>query len=226
MSKRKYIPCRDFSEEAISAAALQLVNELFALEVRKPARKIKTRQSNDLENAEKTISNYARAFREEIYPYRRQNPIAIKDLFLKFKDREHFGIGSPKEMMEVLMRLKQSHMLPGYYFDDEYAFLANERVDQKRDLNVGAKKAIARAAARKIESDMTIALDSGSTTSELANELCGLIETRIVHGLRVVTTSIPAASCLLDCLNRMESSDRDTSCRVFLVGGLCRAISL
>jgi len=226
ISKRKYVVCHDFSEESINSSAMQLTSELFALEVRMPKPSKGIKKDGGLDAAEKTFSNYARAFREEIYPYRRNNPISMEELLEKFKSKPDFSIESKSELVEVLEKLKHTHMLSGYYFDDDYAFLASERVDQKRDLNVEAKRSIARAAARMIESDMIIALDSGSTASELATELCGLIEARLIYGLKMITTSIPAASIILDCLNRIEANDRDTTCQVYLLGGFCRPISL
>lgn len=226
ISKRKYIKCLDFSVSSINSSVMTLVSELFAIEVRKSKYSTNNKKMTDLDVAEKTISSYALAFREEIYPYRRNNPISIAQLLDIFRANPKFSIQTKLELLEVMEKLKHSHMLSGYYFDSESAFLASERVDQKRDLNVVAKRSIARNASRMIESDMVIALDSGSTVSELANELSGLIEARLVHGLRVITTSIPATSSILDSLNRIEANDRDTTCQIYLVGGFCRPISL
>lgn len=64
---------------------------------------------------------------------------------------------------------------------------------RREELRGDAKRAIARAAAARIHPGMTISLDTGTTTLEVARAL------RTAHDLRVLTTSLAAAAVLHSC---------------------------
>ncbi len=228
LDKRKYISCLDFSEETIASACKQLVNELFAISVRSqkvPITEIKPAESVFLD-AERTFARYAKAFREEIYPYRRENSVRNDEL-LKLVNMHHgCGFKDVEGMLAVLSRLKDSHQLQGYFFDQEIAFLANESVSQKRELGEVAKKAIARAAAAMIEDDMVICIDGGSSTHQMVLEFCSFLEARLVYGVQILTNSVTVASEIMRSLTDIDGNDRNPSCSVFLMGGVCRSVSL
>jgi len=61
----------------------------------------------------------------------------------------------------------------------------------RRQVRMAEKKAIAREAARRVEPGMTVLIDTGTTTLELAKALPG------VGDLRVLTSSLAIASALL-----------------------------
>lgn len=61
---------------------------------------------------------------------------------------------------------------------------------ERRQAMMAEKQAIARAAAQRVAPGMTVVLDTGTTTLELARLLSG------VRGLRVLTTSLAIASAL------------------------------
>ncbi|MEM1141441.1 MAG: hypothetical protein AAGI88_02560, partial [Pseudomonadota bacterium] len=230
LNERKYIPCYDFSEESISAASKQLVDQLFAMTVRDFSTSNTERSESDsnlrFEEAQKIIARHGRVVREAIFTHRRQNPISIADLRLKVNASPYCDFRSEDELLDVLARLKQAAVLQGVFFDSEIAFLANERVNQKRDLNSEVKTAIAKKALALVEDDMTIGVDGGSTTQEFVNELCRRLAAKLIYGLEIVTNSIPAALSIIECLNELEASDRDSICKVSLLGGVCRPISM
>ena len=80
---------------------------------------------------------------------------------------------------------------------------------ERRLTRQAAKRAIARAAAERVEPGMTVILDTGTTTLELAKILVG------VPDLRVLTTSLAIASALF-AQKRME---------LILLGGTVSAAS-
>jgi DeoR/GlpR family transcriptional regulator of sugar metabolism len=61
---------------------------------------------------------------------------------------------------------------------------------ERQQTHIPEKRAIARLAARRVEPDMTVILDTGTTTLELARELVG------IPRLRVLTSSLAVASAL------------------------------
>ncbi|WP_019956691.1 TIR domain-containing protein [Yoonia vestfoldensis] len=228
LDKRKYISCLDFSEETIASACRQLVNELFAISVRSqkvPVTEAKSAESTFL-NAERTFARYAKAFREEIYPYRRENPVRNDELLQLVNLHHGCDFRDVEGMRAVLGRLKESNQLQGYFFDQEIAFLANESVSQKRELGEAAKKAIAKAAATMIEDDMVICIDGGSSTHQMVLEFCGFLEARLVYGVQILTNSVTIASEIMRCLTDIDGNERNASCSVFLIGGVCRPVSL
>lgn len=76
----------------------------------------------------------------------------------------------------------------------------------KSRLMLGAKAAIASEAVKLVRPGMSIAVSAGTTTMALARDLCA------VHGITIVTNSIPAAQALADTAEAMGQ-------RVVLTGG-------
>jgi len=72
------------------------------------------------------------------------------------------------------------------------AGIAQFRFARSNDILVPEKKAIARVAAARILSGMSVVLDTGTTALEVAREL------RAVRDLRILTTSLPIAAELHD----------------------------
>ena len=88
------------------------------------------------------------------------------------------------------------------------------------------KQKIAKKAVSYIQSNFTIALDAGSTTLEVAKQICLGIKMKRWQGLRVVTNFIPAAFELLQTANELGLEDENSTLSVFIIGGRIRPNSL
>ena len=98
----------------------------------------------------------------------------------------HYGYkGLPDFRIAVAMSLAS--------VDQRMANILEPSVQSKSDVNITAKTAIARTALKLVESDTSIALDSGSTITKLAEELAD------AKPLRIMTTSLISLLNLRDC---------------------------
>lgn len=79
-------------------------------------------------------------------------------------------------------------------------------IDKRSSLRVSAKQAIAKAAAQRIDSPLTLFMDAGSTTTLLARELS------LLSGLTIITNSLDAAESF-----RQQTAARSN--QIIILGG-------
>lgn len=77
-----------------------------------------------------------------------------------------------------------------------------------------------------MQSGDVVALDAGSTTEAIAQQISKLVRLRRLKDLTVVTHSLPAASALLTAGNEIGLEDDNDVLRVYLAGGRVRPNTL
>lgn len=226
---RKYLLCDDFSENNVRALANNLISELFAWLSRDQANSSKEKIDPNLKalkDAEKFIAKLADDIRLMVYPYRKEEPLQLKSLFKMLKENKSIDSIGFEEFNGLLSKLQQQGFLSGLINDGEEIYVKQEHYAWKTTFFTDTKKRIAKKAVSFIESGQTIVLDSGSTTLELAKQLCIGLKSNILEDLTIVTNSIPAATELLNLASEMGLEDKSNLFKVYIVGGRIRPNSL
>jgi DeoR/GlpR family transcriptional regulator of sugar metabolism len=231
---RKFLTVQDFTDESIAAVGRALTSEIFewlsnrlASERSVSPGELERRSNAELlRNADQLTAGIGSAIKAELLPFRVNNPITLHDLLVRLRDKRSVDVESEEELYNVLERLSSQHLLNGVEFDDETAYLLRENYSYKADLYVALKKQIARHAARRVRTGMTIAIDGGSTVQPVVETVRRRLRTGSVQGLNIITNFIPAAAALLEELSELGADDRDRLARVFMIGGYTRAVSL
>jgi DeoR/GlpR family transcriptional regulator of sugar metabolism len=227
LRSRKYLTCLDFSENALSAFASSLVSELFAWLVReRTPHQLPQSPVASLVAADGLAASLAMRLRTIIHPHRVDNPLMIEDLAAQLRLQPDLSKMDVAATIELVTRLRDAHLLGGVFCDGEFIYLAKERYSYKADLFAGAKRLIAKAACRMVRSGQRVGIDGGSTALQMAMHLAEQIRAQALGELEVYTNSLPVASHLLDMLSGLEAGDRDAACRITLMGGWCRPVSL
>jgi DeoR/GlpR family transcriptional regulator of sugar metabolism len=125
-----------------------------------------------------------------------------------------------------LGRLRRLGTIGGLFCDGEVVYLARERYAGKHDINSEPKKTIGREAAKIVKDGQVIAIDSGSTTLEIARILGERLRARSIYNLHIFTNSVIIAFEMCNVLSELEADDLDQVCKISLLGGWCRPTSM
>ncbi len=231
IKSRKYILLPDYSETSIKHAASVLLSELFGWLTRDLNKK-SSGQTKDtglklLDDADQLVARLADKIRLFVYPYRKASPLKIAQLLDMLKQT---GVIDKALDLDTLIRLinklQNQGLLAGLICDEQEIYVLQEHYAWKTAFYTETKKRLAKKAMDFIETGFTIALDAGSTTLEIAKQLCQHIRYNKLHDIRVVTNSIPAANELLTLASDMGLEDRNTILKVYTTGGRVRPNSL
>ena len=165
---RKYLTCYDFSEDSIESVARQLVSSVLE---KSSARIEALTQRLASKSARAVADHLPDLIRAIIFPYRAVNPLTIESFRHLLRDKGH-AVGSQEELLDELEGLRSSGKMLGIYFDEDEIYLCLENVADKRQLNPDEKKRIARFASKLVLKGQSIAVDCGSTTLSLVDQLC------------------------------------------------------
>lgn len=229
---RKYLACFDYSESNIRELSNNLISELFALLSREIDRKSfdVSRNTNPvlqlLDEADTFISKIADEIRVIVFPYRKNKPLDIFELFKGLNSHEIMGSLNQTQFNDLLLRLKNQGFLSGLIFNGRHIYIDEEHYSWKTNMFIEGKKKIANKAISYIKSGDIIALDAGSTTLELAKHISQGLRMRIWQDLKVVTNSIPAANELLTTTSELGFDDDNNPLSVYIVGGRIRPNTL
>ena len=226
---RKHLICEDFSENNVRNLANNLISELFAWLSRDQSYSIKDKldpKLKTLKDAESFTAKLADDIRLLVYPYRKEEPLKLADLFKMLKDKKSIDLIGFEEFLTLLSKLQQQGFLAGLINDGEEIYVKQEHYAWKTAFFTDTKKRIAKKAVSFIESGYTIVLDSGSTTLELSKQICIGLKSKIFEDLTIVTNSIPAATELLNLASEMGLEDKSSLFKVYIVGGRIRPNSL
>lgn len=230
IKKRKYIRCTEFTDTAIKAAAADLINEMFALVCKQLKGEDSLNQKNAtvrlLEDADNFTSNIAEKIRFIVYPYRQDNPLDLINLLDILKEQSYLTDLSIFEFNSLIVRLQKQNLLTGIVNDGESIWVQQEHHDWKKAIYAENKRKIAKKAVSFIKSGYIIALDSGSTTLEIAKHITKGLKMQLWENLTVITNSIPAAQELLSISAEMTLGDRNNIMKVFMTEGRIRPNSL
>lgn len=226
LRKRKYLACYDFSEQGVNALAQGLSGQLFAWlsrDVERARTAVEPEEHKDvLDDADRFLRTVANEIRTIVHPYREQNPLHIDDLTARMRSLDEVAHLNRDQFVALLTRLQRNSLLNGIYFDGEEIFLEEEHFTWKIEAFKDSKRKIARAACRMIQNGSTVALDGGSTTALIAQQLARSITVKRLSDLTVITNSVPAASELLQAAGELGLEDDDKNLRVFIAGGRVR----
>ncbi len=226
---RRFILCDDRSAEGIRLFSQSLVAELFGLlsgDLHKSRANLENETLGLLSNADQVEAELAAQIREVIFRYRKSNPILVRDLNSLLLQQHSFSSFTDIEFREFFNRLFAAGLLPGVVHDGLRAYVDEEHFSWKTSYQTDAKRAIASHAASMIRNNSIVALDSGSTSLELAREIAQGMRVRRWDNLSLVTNSIPAAAELTVVFNELGLTERDRRLELHIVGGLVRPETL
>ena len=222
---RKHLRLLDYQESSVRLLASSLTSELFALlcrdmqELRSP--KPKTAVAT-IESADNLVTSYADAIRSIVFPHREGNPLAKADLVARLKETNH-GLLSEQHLDQILSKIVLANSIPGLIYDGFDLFICEEHARWKSTVQSAQKEMIARKAVSHIKNRMTVFLDAGSTTEEMAKILCTKVEMRAITQLSIATSSVNIADMLSDCCVKMGFDDNYCAMDIFIPGGRIRS---
>lgn len=228
---RKYILLPDFTEAAIKHASSVLLSELFAWLTRDLNSKSALRAQDSglrlLDDAEQFVARVADKIRLFVYPYRKSSPLKLAKLLEMLRTTAVVDDDlSHEAFLRLVNKLQQQGLLAGLICDDEEIYVLQEHYAWKTAFYTETKKRLAKKAMDFIESGNIVALDAGSTTLEIAKQICHQIRYQKLTDIRVVTNSLPSANELLTLASDMGLEDRSNVLKVYTTGGRVRPNSL
>ena len=231
IKSRKYILLGGYSEIAIRSVASNLITELFgwlSRDLNKKEEKTPSSSSlNFLEDADQFVARLADKIRLIVYPFRKSSPLKLPQLLQELKNNSLLlDINDIPNFLKLINRLQQQGLLAGLICDGEIIYVVQEHYAWKTAFYTETKKRLAKKAMEFIQSGFTIAIDAGSTTLEIARQICQEVRFNKFNNLRIVTNSIPAANELLSLASELGLEDRNNYLQVYITGGRVRPNSL
>lgn len=229
---RKFILLSDYSESSVKNVASELITELFAwlsrdLNKKEEKSEPSTSSLSFLEDADQLIAKLADKIRLLVYPYRKSSPLKLDKLLEILKSHGLLNdINEHSQFIKLINRLQQQGFLAGLICDGEVIYVIQEHYAWKTSFYTETKKRLAKKAVELIDSGNTIGLDAGSTTFEIAKQICQEIRFKKLQNLRIITNSIPAANELLSFASELGLEDNNNYLKVYITGGRVRPNSL
>jgi len=222
--ERKYIPF-DIREYDVKKLADDLTSKLCALLSKNLFRSGRIANEDILykaENIENELHNIALEIIKIVHPHRRYNALLRMDLYKELKKYRLLSDQSYDEINRIFQLVRNHRYLPGIIIDGQFIFIDEEHIAWKINLCKDEKKKIAQKAISYIKKDFTIALDAGSTTSEVSRQISEELKNYTWDKLKIVTNSIPAANELLTTASQMGLDDSTSLLKVYMVSGRIR----
>ncbi len=230
LKDRRYLALAGRSSHDVQQLVAALNEDLFAwLSVQshasfapgKPLSLIDRLRAQDAE-----LLHFAGLIREQVHGVHRSNPSDMRELLNAVRGHGSFkGLKMPT-FRELFNRLRQEGLLAGVAWDGDTIFVKEEHYSWKSTLYSGCKERIASAAVGRIESGNTIALDAGSTTTAIAEEMAKCIAGRRWTDLTVITNSLPAAAKLSSAGMELGFEDNNDTLKLVVSGGRVRPNTL
>lgn len=129
---------------------------------------------------------------------------------------------SPRQFESLLSDATASGCAPGLSENDEGLFVIEENITVKRERNQVAKALIARHAAKVVRPGMIVAVDGGSTTLPIVEELLSGVDSGDLDDLTIVTNSLTSAQAVSTFMSVQGWTDETARVSLYLVGGLVR----
>jgi DeoR/GlpR family transcriptional regulator of sugar metabolism len=224
--ERKYIACVDFSEDGIKQVANSLASHLFAWLSRDASRNMPSLGVDLLRDAEKYLGTLAAEIRLLAQSHDRRTPLSFSKLYALLRAKPELRVSSDQHLRDLLLRLRQQGHLAGLVCSRDQLYVEEAYYGWKTTLFAEEKVLIGKKAIEFIESGCVVALDAGSTTIQIARELCAGIKLRSWEHLTVVTNSVSAAHELLTTAEEVGLEDSNAIIQVYIVGGRVRCNTL
>lgn len=129
---------------------------------------------------------------------------------------------SPRQFTSLLDDARARGCAPGLSESPEGLFVIEENIAVKRERNQVAKALIARHAAKFVKSGMTIAVDGGSTTLPIVENVLAAVESGDLENLTLLTNSLTSAQVVSEFMSQQGWTDETALIRLHLVGGIVR----
>ena len=230
IKNRKYLRCYEFTDAEIQATATSLIYDLFLLITEYYFDNEKnTKQKTTLgliDKADHLIEDIAEKIRLLVYPFRQGTPLELIRLLEMLKEQDQLNDIELFDFYPFIEKLQKQGHLTGLVSDGEYIWVKQEHHSWKTAIHIENKEKIAKKACSFINSGDTIALDSGSTTLEIAKQIAKGLKMNLWDDLTVVTNSIPAAQALLSISSNLELKDKNAILNVYMTEGRIRPNSL
>jgi DeoR/GlpR family transcriptional regulator of sugar metabolism len=227
---RKYLRCYEFTDAEIQATATNLIFDLFLLVSDLfigNGKSAKQKNTLDLiDRADNFIEDIAEKIRLLVYPFRQGNPLELVRLLEMLKEQDQLNDIELFDFYPFIEKLQKQGHLTGLVSDGEFIWVKQEHHSWKTAIHIENKEKIAKKACSLISSGDTIALDSGSTTLEIAKQIAKGLKMNLWDDITVVTNSIPAAQALLSISSNLELKDKNTVLNVYMTEGRIRPNSL
>jgi DeoR family fructose operon transcriptional repressor len=230
LHQRRYLSCPDFSSVGIRHLAEELISELFSRLTRDLELARETRNTSKavglLNQADEYLGEVSQVIRMIAYPFRKENPLSLEQLFARFRAQGAFDTHSVEEFEALLARLRQRGLLAGVVSAGNDIYVEEEHYAWKTTMNVDLKRRIASEAFKRVRSEAVIIVDAGSTTLELIKLIGRALKMGSLSGLRIVTNSIPGANYLLSVANELGLEDSNSLMQLYIAGGRIRCNTL
>lgn len=129
---------------------------------------------------------------------------------------------TPRQFESLLDDAKLNGCVPGLLESAEGVYVIEENITVKLERNTLAKNLIARHAARLIRSGTVIAVDGGSTTLPIVQNLLAAIEVGDLKDVVVVTNSLTNAQAISEYMSDQGWTDESALLMLYLAGGYVR----
>ena len=230
IGNKLYIELTDYSESSIKSLADKLTSQLFALlsrELELYKNGCHDESSLDvIDEAEEYMNALSNDIKLITFPYRKDNPLKTYKLFEILKSKDKLESVSWQGLKKLLQRLQQLGKLAGVVYDGDLIYIEEEHYSWKTTIYTDVKKRIAKKAISFINCGDTIALDAGSTTVEIANQIGFQLKMHNLFNLNVVTNSVSAANILLKAASDMGLEDTTKLINLYIIAGRVRCNTL
>lgn len=129
---------------------------------------------------------------------------------------------SPRQFESLLTDARSRGCAPGLSETTAGLFVVEENITVKRERNQVAKALIARHAARLVKPGMIVAVDGGSTTLPIVENLLAAVEAGDLEDVTILTNSLTSATVISQFMSSQGWTDETALVSLHLVGGLVR----
>lgn len=152
-------------------------------------------------------------------------PIPRRELLTRLSDSTTgvFDGLSPRQFESLLEDARANGCTPGLSENEFGLFVVEENIVVKRERNQVAKALIARHAAKMVTDGSIVAVDGGSTTHPLVEELLAMVEMGDLQKITIITNSLTSAQSISEFMSAMGWTDESALVSLLLVGGYVRA---
>jgi DeoR/GlpR family transcriptional regulator of sugar metabolism len=230
IKNRKYLKCYEFTDTEIQATATNLIFDLFLLisdhYFDNGKNNVQKTTLSIIDKADSLTEELAEKIRLLVYPFRQQTPLELIRLLEMLKEQDQLNDIALFDFYPFIEKLQKQGHLTGLVSDGEYIWVKQEHHAWKTAIHIENKEKIAKKACSFISSGDVIALDSGSTTLEIAKQIAKGLKMNMWEDLTVITNSIPAAQALLSISSILELKDKNGILNVYMTEGRIRPNSL
>lgn len=129
---------------------------------------------------------------------------------------------TPRQFESLLDDAKSNGCVPGLLESADGVYVVEENIAVKLERNTLAKNLIARHAARLVRSGAVVAVDGGSTTLPIVQNLLAAVEAGDLDNIVIVTNSLTNAQAVSEFMSDQGWTDETSMVTLYLAGGYVR----